>query len=91
MNHMGYGTKENNWLKANKKKLPSLKNSRRLRYVGAARDLAAIVENPRQGSDVYIGGEFEIHTVQTKISPICGSPRMPVKQWLHHGGTAHVL
>ena len=39
--------------------------------------------NPRQGSDVYVSGYFEIQTVQTKLSQIIGAPRMPVKQWMH--------
>ena len=57
--------------------------------VGSLNDLTEISDNPRMGSDVYVGGDFTICTIQTQLSrKMAGAPRMPVKQWLHHGQTA---
>lgn len=74
------------WLKKHESKLPRMSagKSRNLVYAGTLNDLAHIADNPRRGSDVYVGGEYIIVTGQTKLSMVPGAPTMPIKQWLRY-------
>lgn len=77
-----YGVEEKLWIKNHKPLLPKTRKRKSgTLYAGTLNDLAEICDNPRQGSDVYVGGEFMIVTIQTKQSRVEGAPRMPVKQW----------
>ena len=48
----------------------------------------AFPSNPRQGSDVYVSGSFNIKRIQTKLSKITGAPRFPVIQFIHGDSNA---
>jgi hypothetical protein len=80
-----YSGREGAWMKAHESALPRIKKDRAC-GVGTLNDLADITDRYRQGSDVYVGGVFEIVTGHTKMSsmPIIGSPTMPIKQWIRH-------
>ena len=83
MKKIRYSKKDQKWLDEHERELPGeLKGIPRTRSVGTLNDVAEVANNPRQGSDVYIGGEFMIMTGHTKMPGwIEGGPTMPIKQW----------
>ena len=86
-NNGKYSASDVEWLKENKAELPRMrKRSKNTFFAGTLSDLIQISDNPRKGSDVYIGDEFTIVLSVTEwpIAPMIGAPQMPIQQWIRN-------